>query len=192
MATRNLSGRQPIKNIAKDPPERVWFTSDGEEIREKLNPMRSDMKKKMLDKTGGSYWLSLASGYAVQQNENMYGPQILREKIKKGHLPLDECPLAMHYVTAAKGDSPCGGVFEPEDPCPHILAIAKNRKENYAKRQADYIKHFKKHEEREVGDLVAALKQVVSEKPAVAPTQSKRGRRALTPDAEEESESADG
>ncbi len=164
MATRTLGGSQPIKNLTKDPPIRRWTTSDGEEVCEKLNPLHSSNKRKMLDKTGGSYWLSLATGYAVKQTENFYGPQIFQEKIKKGHLPMNECPVVRGYVEPVEGDVGCGGVFTDVAPCKHILAIAAKRKAAYAEKQANFIKHFQKNEEKNVSELVEALKRVVVDK----------------------------
>lgn len=200
MAKRTLGGSQPIKNITREPPERRWTTSDGEEMREKLNPLRAEMKRKMLDLTGGSYWLSLANGYAIKKNENLYGPQIFEEKLAKGHLPMNECPVVKGHVEPVEGDRGCGGVFTDDKPCRHIVTIAAKRKEAYAKRQADYAKHFRKNEEREVSALVEALRQVVAEKEKPEGNGLKtavrgRGRKVAAepePETEDELESIDG
>lgn len=162
MARRNLSQHQPIKNIARTPPERTFYTEDGEEVREKLNPMRADMKKKMLDKAGNTYFLSLANGYSIRRQENLYGLQKLEEKIADGHLPMAECPIAKGHIEA-EGAEPCSGVFTDEKPCKHILAIAKKRREAYEKKASDYVKHFKKNEDRIVNGLIEALKNVKAE-----------------------------
>ena len=123
----NLSKPQPIHYATKAAPTRKTMGSDGVVITEKLpqNPNR----KLMLNPSGHTYYLVLSNN-AAQRGRTAYGHEKLNEKIKRGHLPLNECPVARGYVKM--GDKACSGDdgrgnFTSGKVCKHIKKIMENR-----------------------------------------------------------------
>ncbi len=136
MASRNLSSRQPAKNIGCNPPTRTVTLSNGDTRIEKVSPIKNNAK--MVDPDGNVVLVSLATGYAIRDKENGYGPQVFAEKLAKGFIPYDECPVAKGYVTLTKKDAACPGSdgkgkHSRERCCHHVDAIIQKRR---AKKQA--------------------------------------------------------
>ena len=142
----SLSAKNPIKNIAAEPPTRVHMDADGIKVTEKLNPMR--VNRKMVHPDGDVVTVSLATGWTIQKTapgygmnafrNNPYGSQILVEKIADGFLPFDECPVAQGYIPKRDGDKPCEGKFSDEKCCPHIDRVMQKRREAHRKEQEGY------------------------------------------------------
>src|SRR5687768_5172590 len=104
---RNLSARQPAKNISANPPTRKVMRPDGVMVTEKCTPI--PFSRKMVDPQGGPCFVALANGFTIRGFKgNDYGVQIWEEKLKAGFLPFDECPVAKGHVRLA-GEKPCAG-----------------------------------------------------------------------------------
>ena len=92
MASRNLSARNPLKNIAANPPVRRVMGADGVMVTEKLSPLWGI---KMVSPQGDIATVTLSSGYTIRGFKgNEHGVQKYDDKLKAGFLPFKECPLA--------------------------------------------------------------------------------------------------
>jgi hypothetical protein len=149
------------KNIGDPSPTKIHTLSDGSVLEEKINPM--PCHKKMVDPNGHVSQVSLATGYTIRGlgSHNPYGVAKLAEKIKKGWLPYDQCPVAMGYITAAKGEpalKPCkgrdgDGQFSREECCPHIEEAIKVRRAKYTKKQNQFKRQMASNTERMLEQL---------------------------------------
>ena len=171
MARRNLSSRQPAKNIGAKPPARKFMGPDGLMVTEKLCPI--PFAKKFIAPDGSAVTIPLANGFTIRGFKgNDYGVQIMEEKVEAGFLPYDECPLATKRVPRAQGETPCEGEFSDEKCCPHLEKIAANRQQAHRAQQQEYGKNFATNQDR-----LIKLMEAQAEKMAVAEKQSagKRG-----------------
>jgi hypothetical protein len=174
---RNLSAKQPAKNIAAQPPTKMHTLSSGITRVEKLNPI--PLNRKLVDPDGNVVTMSLATGFTIRNANNDYGASKLREKMAKGFIPYDECPVAKGYVTIEKGDKACTGSdgrgkFSKDACCEHIEKIVNARREVARKREAKSKERFATQTERTIELLVAQTKALSAAEPA-DPTGGKKG-----------------
>lgn len=124
----NLTKSQPIHDATKAAPTRKIMNDDGIMITEKLpqNPNR----RLMLTPAGNLSYLILSNS-PVQRGRTQYGVEKMNEKIKRGLLPVNECPIARGYIKSS-GEKPCAGDdgrgnFKNGKTCKHIKQIMRNR-----------------------------------------------------------------
>ena len=164
MASRNLSKGNPAKNIGATPPVRTIPNSDGVAREEKLNPI--PFSRKMVDPDGNVITLSLATGFTIRSfKSNDYGVQIMDEKLKKGFIPYDECPVAKGHLPVGDGkDKPCagddgkGGHWNSRGPgvgnwsrdkcCHHVEKVIKARRAVKQAKEAAIAKQFATRQDR--------------------------------------------
>lgn len=159
MARRNLSSRQPAKNIAAKPPTRKFTNTDGIVVTEKLCPIPFSMK--FIAPDGAAVTIPMANGFTIRGwKGNDYGVQLKEEKLEQGFLPYDECPLAMRRVERRQGDTPCDGTFSNEKCCPHLERIAAARQEEHRKQQNEYGKNFATQQDRMIRLLEAQTEKL--------------------------------
>lgn len=147
---RNLGGKSSIKNIAAAPPTRRVVDEDGIVTEGGVNPMQA--KRKMVHPDGCIADISLATGWTTKLsspgyglasfNNNPYGALILTEKIAKGFLPFDECPIAKGYVPAKEGETGCTTAPPAGECCQHLLRIIKARRAVESKKQEGFRKQM--------------------------------------------------
>src|SRR5690606_30323705 len=151
MARRNLSSKQPAKNIAAQPPTKKTMNADGVMVTEKLCPI--PFNRKMLAPDGDCVRVPLANGFTIRGLKgNDYGVQKLEEKLDAGFLPWNECPLRSTHesVRGLKGE-PCDPKkISDDEPCKHLLAIAEKRKAAYRKERQDFAQGFATNQDRMV------------------------------------------
>ena len=153
MASRNLSKKQPAKNIGANPPVKRINYADGTFREEKLNPIPNN--KKMVDPDGNVISVSLATGFTIRK-ANEYGTQILREKLEKGFIPYDECPVATGRVKFdAKKDSACEGKFSRDHACRHVEQIIKTRRAIKQKKEAELKLQYATQQDKMIELLLA-------------------------------------
>ncbi len=138
MSSRNLSERQPAKNIGALPPARERTMPDGTVRTEKLCPIK--LSKKMVDPDGNVVTVPLANGYAIRRIGD-YGRMIELAKIKAGFIPFAECPLVRNYIPAA-GRRPCKGKFSDEECCVHVKEVIAARRAVKKKKCDDFAARF--------------------------------------------------
>lgn len=164
MASRNLSKGNPAKNIGAAPPVKTINAEDGTVREEKLNPI--PFARKMVDPDGNVVTVSLATGFTVRGfKANDYGVQILDEKLKKGFLPYDECPIAKSHIKFdSKKDKPCeghdgrGGHWNKHGPgagnwsrdvcCEHVERAIKARRTKKLAREIQLAKQYATNQDR--------------------------------------------
>lgn len=104
----HLSTKQPISRAGQSEP--VIKIQDGYKVIEEKVPC-TPYTRKFVDLNGHVKQVVLASGRTIGGTDNNpYGNQTWREKIKKGWLPYSHCPIAKGYVRA-NGEIPCDGPF---------------------------------------------------------------------------------
>lgn len=180
MATRNLSARQPAKNIIPNPPTRKVMGPDGVMITEKLSPI--PFNRKMVSPDGDVVVIGLATGFTIRSFKgNDYGVQLWEEKLKAGFIPFDECPVAKGHVQMS-GEAGCKGSdgrgqFSNQECCPHLNVIITNRREAHRKTQKEYGQNFLTNQDKLIAHLEAqAERMAIAERPGPAP-----GKKATLP-----------
>lgn len=167
MARRNLSARQPAKNIAAKPPARKYTNADGIVVTEKLCPI--PFSKKFIAPDGSAVTIPMATGFTIRGwKGNDYGVQLMEEKLEQGFLPYDECPLATKRVERRQGDTPCDGAFSNEKCCPHLERIALARQEEHRKMQTEYGRNFSTQHDRMLRLLEAQTEKLGKEERAAS------------------------
>jgi len=167
MARRNLNAPQRAKNIAAGRPTRIIKKPDGTQLVDRLCSIPNNAK--MVDPDGNVVRVPLATGYTIRGNENNwrdnpYGAQIWFEKLKKGFIPYDVCPLKPRagypdglLPPDGPKDKPCEGEFDRQHCCPHIEKVIKARRAKKQKHERQYAKAFASNQDR----MVAALEEAV-------------------------------
>ena len=132
----NFSAKNPVWDVQKAAPTKRLMDDDGVVVEQKIpqNPNH----RIMLNPSGATVFLVLSNGPAIR-GSNQYGVQLLQEKINKGWLPWNECPIARGYV---KGDGKaCAGKDgrgNLDEPCTHLLRIQDKRTESHEKREKEF------------------------------------------------------
>ncbi len=109
----------------------------------------------VLDKAGNIRELPLNNGTAHTNPDNPYGLHIRREKISKGMLPLNECPLSrreykIHMPAELQQGTPCvSGGFSRTNPCPHMQALMEHRRAEHAKKEAIRAERYRSQESKD-------------------------------------------
>jgi hypothetical protein len=132
-----LTGKAPTRKI-KQP--------DGTVLIEKLNPMR--LKRKAVDQSGFISEISLANGWQQTNPRSDYALSTWDEKLKRGWLPYNECPIANGMLPAAKGDKACTGKFTDDECCPHMDKVIKARQAAHAKKQEEFASSMSTNQDR--------------------------------------------
>lgn len=144
MASRNLSAKQPAKNIGSGAPSRKVMGPNGVMVTEKLSPLWG---KKMVHPDGDVTVVTLSTGYTIRGlKNNSHGLQKLEEKLKQGFLVFSECPVATRRVSDM--GEPCKGTFSDEECCPHIKKIIQDRRAHHRAGQLEYGKSFASQTDR--------------------------------------------
>jgi hypothetical protein len=172
MSTRNLSARNPLKNIAASPPTRKTMGPDGVMVTEKVTSLWG---MKMVDPAGDVTFVTLATGFTIRGfRGNDYGVQRYEDKLKAGFLPFKECPLVAKRIPRGQGDVPCEGEFSDAKCCPHMDKVIQARREQHRKKQNEYGRNFATNQERIITLLEKQAEQSVAERPG-APNGKKGG-----------------
>lgn len=176
---RNLGGKSPIKNIAGGAATRRVVDEDGVVTEGGVNPMQC--KRLMIHPDGQSVEVSLATGWTVKPtapgyglgsfNNNPYGALILTEKIEKGFLPVDECPVAKGYIPLKTGETPCVGKVEY---CEHLQRVIKARRAADSKQQEAFRKQMMSSNDKIVE--FARAQMAGSPAPAIGVPDGSRGK----------------
>jgi len=139
------------KPLTDGEPKHKWVMGpDGVRVKVKQNPNR--LTRRMVGPSGKTYELSLSNGWEINSldsENNKYGRPKLAEKLKQGHLPYDECPVASGRVPAAdKNDRPCVGKFDKDHCCPHIEKIMTARKAAHEAREREFAASMETQNDR--------------------------------------------
>ncbi len=165
MSIRNLSAKQPAKNIAAAPPTKKVMNPDGVVTTMKVSPLWGT---KMVSPDGDVVHVTLSTGYTIRGfRNNPHAQQKLDEKLKAGFLPFAECPVATRRIPG----EPCTGQFSEEKCCPHMDSVIAERRKAYGATQTDYLKNFATQTDK----LLEFVKSRAVES-AVADRQEKKGR----------------
>jgi hypothetical protein len=168
VATRNLSARNPLKDIGRNPPVRKTMGPDGVMVTEKLCPIPFNIK--MVAPDGDVVVIGLATGFTIRGfRGNDYGVQLLEDKKKAGFLPFKECPLLTRSFPRAAADVACEGEFTDDKCCPHINKVIAARREEYRKKQNEYGRNFATNQDRIIALLEKQAESTVSERPGAPP-----------------------
>lgn len=154
-----------------DEPKHKWVMGpDGVRVKVKMNPNR--LVRRMVHPDGSTYELSLSTGWQINKlhsEENKYGMSKLAEKLRKGHLPYDECPVATGRVPAAKGDKPCPGKFDNDHCCPHIEQIMEARTAAHTRKQDEFAQSMQTSQDRMLKLLENQARAAASAPPEQGP-----------------------
>jgi hypothetical protein len=168
---------QPIYWFDGKTPKRTRIGPDGIPVEEKLTakPWRPFVKP-----SGAIIQLDLTCAAADRNIHGANATKRLREKIKKGFLPADECPIVTGRMPSGlrqpdDGDgcpeyiSPDGAplTLSNKPPCKHVLRVAAVREKAHKTKSAEWDKLYKsgdskivellmKREEREARAELAA------------------------------------
>lgn len=170
MASRNLSKGNPAKNIGANPPTKNTPYADGVVREEKLNPI--PFARKMVDLDGNVVTVSLATGFTIRGFKgNDYGVQVLEEKLAKGFIPYDECPIAKGHLPVASGskDKPCPGDdgkgghwnargagpgnWSRDKCCEHVERVIRARRAAKQAKEAELAKQYATKQDRMIALL---------------------------------------
>jgi hypothetical protein len=109
---------------------------DGVMVDERIPPIPFHLH--MVDPAGHVVAVALANGFDVRTlRDNLYGQQLLNEKLVAGFLPIDECPVGLGLVDGTDG---CEG--RQATPCRHLQPIIDARREATRAAQAKYAARF--------------------------------------------------
>ena len=137
-----LTKPQPIHDCTKAAPTKQTINASGVVVIEKLPQNRN--RRLFLKPCGATVWVILSTNPAIRRSTE-YGAQIQADKIKKGFLPWDECPILKGHLRAPafKPTAACEGVDgrgKLESPCPCLVGIKKKRVEAHLKLEREYAK----------------------------------------------------
>lgn len=168
MSVRNLSAKNPLKNISAPAPTRKTMGADGVMVTEKLSPI--PFNRKFVAPDGDVVVVGLATGFTIRSfRGNDYGVQLLEEKLNAGFIPYAECPLTTKRIPRAPGDVPCEGEFSDKKCCPHVERVIAARRESYRKANAEYGRNFATNQDRIIALLEKQAEASVAERPAATP-----------------------
>jgi len=135
---------QPIHDVTKAAPTKQTLNSSGVVVIEKLPQNRN--RRLFLKPCGSVVWVVLSTNPAIRKT-NQYGAQIQAEKIKKGFLPWDECPILKGHLRAPafKPSAACEGIDgrgKLENPCSCLIGIKEKRIEAHLKVEREYAERM--------------------------------------------------
>lgn len=139
------------------PPTKRHVNADGTITIEKLNPI--PCKCKMVDPQGVVAEISLATGFGIRNPNNEYGAHIMAEKLRKGWLRYDECPLAAGRIPAGK-DKPCTSPPPKGECCAHLQRVIDARKAANTKTQEEVDRRYRTDQDRMLRLLEEQARQV--------------------------------
>tara|TARA_Y100000817_G_C16564268_1_gene414575 strand:+ start:105 stop:620 length:516 start_codon:yes stop_codon:yes gene_type:complete len=163
----NFSAKNPVWDVQKAAPTKRSMNDDGVVIEQKIpqNPNH----RIMLNPSGATVFLVLSNGPAIR-GSNQYGVQLLREKISKGWLPWNECPVARGYI---KGDGKAcpgkDGRGNLDGPCVHLLRAQEKRAEAHKEREREFDERMQTNDALTAQYMKMKIKQDMAQEPAKKP-----------------------
>ena len=139
-----LARPQPIHDAKKAAPTKRSLNPSGVVITEKLPQNKN--RRLFLKPCGSIVWVVLSTNPAIR-SVNQYGTQIQVEKISKGFLPLDECPILKGHIRSSvfrpgPGCEGANGQGKLETPCRCLVGIKAKRIEAHLKLEREYAERM--------------------------------------------------